>query len=73
MEYYVAQKVKKPGKKAPVHHPKLEKEYYAGAFLVNWICTQCGREFTIAEKLGMDQERKHVMTWPDTVYSVYFL
>ena len=58
MEYYVAQKVKETWGKKPCDHPKLEKEYYAGAFLVNWICTQCGREFTIAEKLGMDQERK---------------
>ena len=60
MEYYVAQKVKETWGKKPCDHPKLEKEYYAGAFLVNWICTQCGREFTIAEILGMDQERKHV-------------
>ena len=58
MEYYVAQKVKETWGKKPCDHTNLEKEYYAGAFLVNWICTQCGREFTIAEKLGMDQERK---------------
>lgn len=60
MEYYVAQKVKEAWGKMPCDHPKLEKEYYAGAFLINWICPQCGKEFTIAEKLGMDQERKLV-------------
>jgi hydrogenase maturation factor HypF (carbamoyltransferase family) len=60
MEYYIAQKVKESWGKKTCDHPKLEKEYYSGAFLVNWICTQCGREFTIAEKLGMDQERKLV-------------
>jgi hypothetical protein len=58
MEYYVAQKVKETWGKKPCDHPTLEKEYYVGAFLVNWICVKCGKEFTIAEKLGMDQERK---------------
>ena len=60
MEYNVAQKVKETWGKKPCDHPTREKEYYVGAFLVNWICVKCGKEFTIAEKLGMDQERKHV-------------
>lgn len=60
MEYNVAQKVKETWGKKPCDHPTLEKEYYVGAFLVNWICVKCGKEFTISEKLSMDQERKHV-------------
>lgn len=58
MEYYTAQKVKDAWGKKSCDHPHLEKEYYVGAFLVNWVCVQCGKEFTIAEKLGMDQIRK---------------
>lgn len=58
MEYYVAQKVKESWGIKPCNHPHLEKEYYAGAYLVNWVCTLCGQEFTIAQKLEMEQLRK---------------
>ena len=60
MEYSVAQKIKEAWGKKPCDHKNLEKEYYVGAFLTNWICTQCGKEFTISEKLEMDQDRKSV-------------
>jgi hypothetical protein len=58
MEYSVAQKVKDEWGKKPCDHPHLEKEYYGGAFLINWVCIQCGKEFTIAEKLEMDRIRR---------------
>jgi hypothetical protein len=58
MEYFVAQKVKDTWGKKPCDHQRLEKEYYVGAFLINWVCTQCGKEFTVAEKLDMYQTRK---------------
>lgn len=58
MEYYAALKVKDSWGNRPCSHPHLEKEYYTGAFLINYICTQCGKEFTIAQKLEMDEERK---------------
>jgi len=58
MEYYVAQKVKESWGEKPCIHPRLEKEYYTGAFLINYVCVQCGKEFTIAQKLEMDEERK---------------
>lgn len=58
MEYYVAQKVMDAWGKKPCDHPHLDKEYYVGAFLINWVCTQCGKEFTIAEKLEMNQTQK---------------
>jgi hypothetical protein len=60
MEYYAAQKVKDAWGKKPCEHPHLEKEYYVGAFLINWVCTQCGKEFTIAEKLEMDISSKAI-------------
>ena len=58
MEYSAAQKVKDAWGNKPCDHQHIEKEYYVGAFLINWVCTQCGKEFTIAEKLEMDQSRK---------------
>lgn len=57
MEYFVAQKIKEAWGKEPCNHPHIEKEYYSGAFLINYVCTRCGKEFTIAEKLEMDQNR----------------
>ena len=58
MEYLVAHKLKDSWGDKPCNHPHLEKEYYTGAFLTNYVCSQCGKEFTIAQKLEMDQMRK---------------
>ena len=58
MEYYVAQKLKESWSDKPCNHPHLEKEYYTGAYLTNYVCIQCGKEFTIAQKLEMNEVRK---------------
>ena len=58
MEYYVAQKVKDSWGEKPCNHPHIEKEYYTGAFLTNYVCTQCVKEFSIPQKLEMDQIQK---------------
>jgi hypothetical protein len=58
MEYFVALKVKEEWGDKPCNHPHLEKEYYTGAFLTNYVCSQCGTEFTIPQKMEMYQERK---------------
>jgi len=58
MEYYQAQKLKEDWGKKPCDHPSLEKLYYTGAFLINYSCTQCGADFSIAQKLEMDKMRK---------------
>jgi len=58
MEYFAAQKLKDSWGKKPCNHPRLEKVYYSGAFLINYVCTQCGADFTIAQKMEMDQIRK---------------
>lgn len=58
MEYYEAQKIKDAWGNKPCDHPNIEREYYVGAFLTNYICTQCGEEFTIAQKLEINEERK---------------
>jgi hypothetical protein len=58
MEYAVVQKQKETWGDKPCNHPHLEKEYYVGAFLINYVCTQCGKEFSIPEKLEMYLIRK---------------
>jgi hypothetical protein len=61
MEYLAAQKVKDAWGKNPCDHPNLEKEYYVGAFLVNFVCTQCGQEFTMAQKFERDEALKKIV------------
>jgi hydrogenase maturation factor HypF (carbamoyltransferase family) len=58
MEYYKSLKIKEEWGNKPCSHPILEKVYYTGAFLINYACTTCGAEFTIAQKLDMDETRK---------------
>ena len=58
MEYSEAQKVKESWDNKPCNHPHIEKEYYTGAFLTNYICTTCGQEFTIAQKFEMDESKE---------------
>lgn len=58
MEYNTLQKLKEVWGKKQCDHPRLEKVYYTGAFLINYACTQCGEEFTIAQKMGIDEKRK---------------
>ncbi len=58
MEYYQTQRLKEEWGNKPCSHPAFEKVYYTGAFLINYACTQCGADFTIAQKLGIDEERK---------------
>jgi hypothetical protein len=60
MEYFVAQRLKDSWGNKPCDHPHLEKEYYVGAFLINYVCVQCGKEFTISQKFEMDETRKKV-------------
>jgi len=58
MEYVVAQKLRDTWGDKPCIHPHLEKEYYTGAFLTNYVCTQCGKAFSIPQKMEIDEERR---------------
>jgi hypothetical protein len=58
MEYNAVQKLKEEWGNKPCDHPRLEKVYFTGAFLINYVCTQCGADFTIAQKLEIDDLRK---------------
>jgi hypothetical protein len=65
MEYYSAQKIRDEWGNKHCDHPHIEREYYAGAFLTNYVCVFCGKEFTIAQKLEIDEERRlHVRELP---------
>lgn len=58
MEYNKALKLKEEWLNRPCDHPKFEKLYFTGAFLLNYVCSQCGADFTVAQKLEIDETRK---------------
>jgi hypothetical protein len=62
MEYSTAIKLKESWGKKPCDHPGFEKVYFIGAFLINYACTRCGAEFTISQKLEIDERIKERKT-----------
>jgi hypothetical protein len=58
MEYAKSQKLKEEWVNKPCDHPRFEKVYYTGAFLLNYSCTTCGADFTIAQKMEIEEARK---------------
>ncbi|HNR42638.1 MAG TPA: hypothetical protein PKL65_10440 [Bacteroidales bacterium] len=58
MEFNQSLKLKEQWGNKPCDHPKVEKVYYAGAFVLNYSCILCGTDFTVAEKLELEQMRK---------------
>ena len=58
MEYYNLQKVRDEWGSKPCNHPAFEKIFYTGAFLTVYCCSVCGKEFTIAQKMEIDELRK---------------
>jgi hypothetical protein len=58
MEYNKALKLKEAWGDKPCLHPRFERVYYTGAFLVGYVCTTCGADFTISQKLEIDEKRK---------------
>jgi hypothetical protein len=58
MEYAKAQKLKEEWGKKTCDHPGFEKVYYTDAFLINYACTTCGADFTIAQKMEIEENRK---------------
>lgn len=58
MEYYESLKIREKWGNKPCDHEHLEKLYYAGAFLTVYACSNCAMEFTIAQKLEMDENKK---------------
>jgi len=62
MEYVKSQKLKEEWGDKPCDHPSFEKVYFTGAFLLNYSCTTCGADFTISQKLEIEEARreKHI-------------
>lgn len=42
----------------PCSHPHFEKVYFTGAFLISYACTACGEEFTISQKMEIEEKRR---------------
>ena len=57
MEFGTSQKLKEAWGKKECSHPAFEKVYYTGCYLINYSCTTCGADFTISQKLEIDEER----------------
>lgn len=58
MEFSKSQKLKEEWGNKPCDHPGFEKVYYTGAFLMNYSCITCGADFTIGQKLAIEEARK---------------
>ncbi|MGE5420916.1 MAG: hypothetical protein ACM3UT_12065 [Chloroflexota bacterium] len=58
MEYFATQKLKEEWGNKPCEHPRLEKVRYSGAFLINYACVRCGKDFSVSEKMDLDEKRR---------------
>lgn len=58
MEYNKALKLKEEWGNKPCDHPKFEKVYYTGAFLLNYVCTQCGCRFHGCAEAGNQRDKE---------------
>lgn len=61
MEFYEAVKIREKWGDRPCEHNHLEKLYYAGAFLTVYACSECAKEFSIAEKLEKDSMKRALL------------
>lgn len=43
----------------PCDHPSVEKEYSIGGFSGEHVCSQCGKEFTTAERQLIESQREN--------------
>jgi len=51
MEYFAAKKIREEWGDKPCDHPKIEREFYADTFTLDYVCRKCGKEFAILEML----------------------
>jgi len=59
MEYFKAKKLREEWGAKSCDHPKLEKEYYADTHTLDYVCRECGAEFTLLEMIELrDKQRK---------------
>jgi len=42
----------------PCNHPSFDKEYYLGAQTGDYVCLQCGRDFTPTEVDELERKRR---------------
>lgn len=51
MEHLIAKKFRADWGNKPCDHPRIEKEYFADTHTLDYVCSQCGKEFTVLEML----------------------
>lgn len=51
MEHLIAKKLREKWGGKPCDHPRIEKEYFADTHTLDYVCRQCGKEFTVLEML----------------------
>lgn len=60
MEHLIAKKLREEWGSKPCDHIKIEKEYFADTHTLDYVCRQCGKEFTVLEMLETrDNNRKN--------------
>ena len=57
MQFEKAKQKRKDWGDKTCDHPSIEKEYYLGAQTSDYVCTQCGAEFTKSEKDKIRESR----------------
>ena len=58
MQAAKARELRKEWGDKPCDHPDVDKEYYLGAQTGDYVCTQCGKEFSRGDYEGVTENRK---------------
>jgi len=57
MEYFKAKEIREQWGDKPCDHPKLEREFYGDTYTLDYVCTQCGKEFNILETFEIKEKQ----------------
>lgn len=55
MEYFTAKKIREQWGDKPCDHSKLEREFYGDTYTLDYVCTQCGKEFNLLETFELKE------------------
>lgn len=58
MEYFSAKKLREVWGNKTCNHPKIEREYYGDTYTLDFVCSQCGKEFNILEMFELKESQK---------------
>jgi len=60
MEYFSAKMIREQWGDKPCDHSKLEREFYGDTYTLDYVCTQCGKEFNLLEALELKEKQRNV-------------